>query len=233
MQMVIWEHLEELRNRLIKVLLAVGIMTVLTFWGADWMLTWLLKPAPLTETTLSSLQPAGVFIQSLRLALISGLILALPLVLLQIWGFVAPGLNASEKKVLLLSLYVGTILFIGGVLFAYYLVVPKALQFFWNFSLDLQIAPAWTLDAYLNFVLMFLLSFGIAFELPLVLLLLIHFGIVDRAWLVSKRPHAIVIIAIAAAALTPPDVISQLMLGFPLWVLFEITLVISKVLKKD
>lgn len=226
--MPILEHLEEVRHRLLKVVSVVFGITFLSFWGADWILEWLLKPAPLMSQTLSSLQPAGVFTQSLRLSLMSGVILALPLVLFQLWSFVSPGLKFRERKVFLISLYAGTGLFFAGVLFSYYWVVPKTLLFFWDYSERLGVKPAWSIDYYLSFILMFLISFGIAFELPLVILLLIRFGIVKRDWLVSKRPHAIVAIAILAAVLTPPDVISLLILGIPLWILFEISLWVSK-----
>lgn len=228
MEMAIWEHLDELRGRLIKVLIFVALLTIGSFLGADWMLAWLLKPAPFQNQSLTSLQPAGVFVQSLRLALLAGVILALPILLHQVWRFISPGLQRKEQRVLLISLYAGTLLFGVGVLFAYYYVVPNALDFFWKYSQHLGVTPNWTIDYYLNFVLMFLISFGIAFELPLVLLLLIRFGVLTSEWLAAKRPHVIVLIAILAAALTPPDVVSQLMLGVPLWLLFEISLFLSK-----
>ena len=228
MSFSIWDHLDELRARLLKMLAVIFVMTLAAFWASDWMLVWLLKPAPLNPRTLTSLQPAGVFLQSMRLALISGVVLSLPVVLSQVWGFISPGLTVAERKVMMISLYIGTLLFSGGVFFAYYGVVPKALQFFWSYSLHLGVQPAWTIDAYLNFILMFLLSFGIAFELPLVLLLLIRFGVLKREWMIEKRPFAIVVIAILAGALTPPDVVSQLMMGIPLWILFELSLFVSR-----
>lgn len=228
MSFSIWDHLDELRSRLLKMGAVILVMTLATFWAADWMLVWLLKPAPLHPQTLTSLQPAGVFLQSMRLALISGVVLSLPIVLSQVWGFISPGLVAAERKVMRITLYIGTLLFAAGVLFAYYGVVPKALQFFWSYSLHLGVQPSWTIDAYLNFVLMFLLSFGLAFELPLVLLLLIRFGVLKREWIMEKRPFVIVAIAIIAGVLTPPDVISQLMMGVPLWILFELSLFVSR-----
>lgn len=231
-QMPFWDHLGELRSRLLKVVLVVFLLAFAAFWFADFVLYWLLKPAPLSHQYLTSLKPAGVFIQSMRLAVLAGFIFSLPLICYQIWEFVSPGLLPKERQLLLLTFLWGTLLFCIGSLFAYFLVVPKALQFFWNYTQQLGVQPAWTMEEYLNFVLMFLLSFGIAFELPLVIIFLVRFQILSSAWLSKRRPHMIVAIAILAALLTPPDVISQLMLGLPLWLLFELSLLISKFVEK-
>ncbi|OGQ47484.1 MAG: twin arginine-targeting protein translocase TatC [Deltaproteobacteria bacterium RIFCSPLOWO2_02_FULL_46_8] len=233
MEMSVWDHLDELRSRLIRIVIALSITTTLAFFGSDWMLACLLKPFPSVHATLTSLQPAGVFMQSMRLALIGGVVLALPVLVYQIWQFISPGLAPREIKAFVMSLYFGTFLFLIGVCFAYFLVVPKALGFFWDYSRNLGVTPSWTIENYLNFVLMFLLSFGIAFELPLVLILLVRFKIISPTFISSKRPHIIVALAIVAAILTPPDVISQLMLGIPLWLLFEISLYVSKLMYKE
>lgn len=227
MQMPVWDHLDELRSRLIKVVAVVGVTTLLSFWGADWMLAWLLRPYPNATETLTSLQPAGVFIQSMRLALICGLVLSLPILFYQVWAFVSPGLSDEERKVFIVSFYAGTLLFAVGAAFAYYLVIPKALGFFWEYSRHFGIRPSWTIESYLNFVLMFLLSFGVAFELPLVMILLIRFKIVSLETISEKRPYIIVALAIIAAILTPPDVVSLIMLLVPLWLLFEGSLLIA------
>ncbi|MBI5300318.1 MAG: twin-arginine translocase subunit TatC [Deltaproteobacteria bacterium] len=233
MEMSVWNHLDELRSRLIRIVIALSVTTTLAFFGSDWMLACLLKPFPSVHATLTSLQPAGVFMQSMRLALIGGVVLALPVLVYQIWQFISPGLAPREIKAFVMSLYFGTLLFLIGACFAYFLVVPQALSFFWNYSRNLGVTPSWTIENYLNFVLMFLLSFGIAFELPLVLILLVRFKIISPSFISSKRPHIIVTLAIVAAILTPPDVISQLMLGIPLWLLFEISLYVSKLMYKE
>ena len=222
------EHLGELRGRLLKVLGVLLLLTIGSFVGAEWMLAMLLKPSPLGEHALTSLDPAGVFVQSLRLSLTCGVVLSLPLIFYQGWKFVSPGLQVREQKVLLWTLFGGTFLFLVGLLFAYFYVVPTALHFFWEYSRHFGITPGWTIDYYLNFVMMLLLAFGVAFEFPLVILLLAHFSIVSPKTLSAKRPFIIVGIAIAAAFLTPPDVVSQLLLGIPLWVLFEISVFFAK-----
>lgn len=231
-QMPFWDHLDELRSRLIKVVLVVSIGAFAAFWFADLVLFWLLKPAPMSQTFLTSLKPAGVFVQSMHLSALVGFIFAFPFLCYQVWRFASPALAAKEKQLLILAFSWGAFLFCVGVLFAYFLVIPKALSFFWNYTKDMGVQPAWTLEEYLDFVLMFLLSFGIAFELPLLIVLLVRFQILTSAWLSQKRPHIIVVIAIVAAILTPPDVMSQLMLGIPLWILFELSLVISRFVEK-
>ncbi|MDO8526821.1 MAG: twin-arginine translocase subunit TatC [Deltaproteobacteria bacterium] len=230
MQMPLWDHLGELRKRMFKVFIAVGVLTGLSFFCSDWMLQCLLKPFPDASQGLISLQPAGVFMESMRLALISGFVLTLPLILYQVWSFVSPGLKSFEAKAFLISLYAGTFLFLIGVGFAYFLVIPKALVFFWDYSRGLGILPSWTIEHYLNFVLMFLLSFGLAFELPLVLVLMVRFNIVSVQWLSQKRAHVVIALAVIAAILTPPDVMSQIMLLVPLWLLYEISLLVAKTL---
>lgn len=223
-----WDHLDELRARLLKIVIAVGVTTSLSFLLADHFLAWLLLPSPLAGKGLTSLQPTSVFIQSLRLSLLAGVILALPILLYQIWAFIKPGLSRKEARAFLWSLYAGTLLFALGVLFAYFFVVPAALSFFWKYSENLGVIPAWTIEHYVGFVLMFLLAFGLAFELPVVLVLLVKLKILSHQFLETKRPYIIVFLAILAAVLTPPDVVSQLMLLFPLWLLFEISLFVSK-----
>ena len=226
--MSFWDHLEEFRSRLIKIVIVVGVMTLLSFWTADWMLAWLLKLAPAQNQSLVSLQPASVFVQSMRLSLISGVVLAFPILLYQLWAFISPGLSQKEVKVFIIALYGGTCLFILGLLFAYFFVIPTALSFFWDYSKSLGIQPTWTIDHYINFVLMFLLSFGLAFELPIILILLVRLKIISAKSLSEKRPYIIVVLAIVAAILTPPDVVSQVMLLIPLWLLYEISVFISK-----
>lgn len=228
MPMSIWDHLGELRQRLVKSLIAVGITTTLSFLAADGLLAFLLKPAPLKDQALTALQPAAVFTASLRISLIGGVVLSLPIILYQIWAFVVPGLSKREAKIFLTSLYAGSLLFVLGALFAYFYVVPTALNFFWKYSENLGVRPAWTIDHYINFVLMFLLSFGLAFELPIILILLVWLKIVKAKSLAEKRPYIIVFLAIVAAILTPPDVVSQILLLIPLWFLFEISLFISR-----
>ncbi|MDO8494469.1 MAG: twin-arginine translocase subunit TatC [Deltaproteobacteria bacterium] len=228
MSLPFWEHLDELRSRLLRVIVALVVTTGIAFFFADWLLAWLMKPSPTEGVSLIALQPATVFIQSLRISLLGGVVFALPYILSQVYAFITPGLTDKEKKVFLFSLYIGTVLFLLGLLFAYYFVVPTALNFFWEYSHRFGVKPSWTIDYYIQFVLMFLASFGICFELPFVMVLLIHFRLISAEQVAAKRPHIIVGLAIIAGIMTPPDVVSQLLLLVPLWLLFEIALFISK-----
>ncbi|MBI4125075.1 MAG: twin-arginine translocase subunit TatC [Deltaproteobacteria bacterium] len=223
-----WDHLDELRNRLLKAVLAVAGTTFFSFFFANHLLGWLVKPSPLGPDGLTALKPAAVFVESLRLSLVAGLLLALPVVLYQAWAFIRPGLSAKEGRAFVLSFYAGALLFIAGSLFAYYLVIPATLNFFWMYGEHLGVQQAWTIDHYISFVLMFLLSFGLAFELPVILVLLVWLNIVRTEQLRAKRPYIIVGLAILAALLTPPDAVSQVLLILPLWLLFEISLFVSK-----
>lgn len=210
-----------------KAVLAVAATTLLGFFFAGPLLGWLVAPSPLGNN-LTALKPAAVFTESLRLSLVAGVVLSLPVVLYQAWAFIRPGLSTREGKAVVWSLYSGTLLFAAGALFAYYLVIPAALKFFWTYGQHLGVQAAWTIDHYISFVLMFLLSFGLAFELPVVLVLLVWLNIVRTEQLEAKRPYIIVGLAVLAAVLTPPDALSQVLLLLPLWLLFEISLFVSK-----
>lgn len=223
-----WDHLDELRSRLLKTVLAVALTTLLSFCFAHYLLAWMLKPSPLGPNGLMALKPAAVFIESLRLSLVGGLVLALPVVLYQVWAFIRPGLSPREGRAFVLALYAGALLFFAGALFAYYLVIPAALKFFWIYGEHLGVSAAWTIDHYVSFILMFLLSFGLAFELPVLLVLLVWLKVIRAEQLHAKRPYIIVGLAILAALLTPPDAISQVLLILPLWILFEISLFVSR-----
>lgn len=223
-----WDHLDELRSRLVKGLIGLVVGFAIAFWFADRILLWLIRPSPLVGQSLSALEPGAVFVQSLQIGLWGGVILTLPFLFYQLWAFLRPGLKLKEAKALIVALSAGSLLFCVGALFAYYLVIPQALAFFLQYQQRFGIAAAWTLEHYLNFVCSLLIGFGIAFELPFIMVVLVWLGLLRAQAIAAKRPYIIIAIAVIAAALTPPDVISQLMLMIPLLVLFEISIVISK-----
>ena len=235
----VWDHLDDLRRVLFRCVVALGVTSTLTFVFSDWLLRWLMRPyergladallkggAPVLQT----LYPSETFMLSFKIALVAGIVLALPVLLHQLWSFVAPGLKNQEKKALLPALFAGTGLFVVGALFAFYLVVPMALHFFWEYGTRMGVQTSWTVSHYIGFVLMFLLAFGAAFELPLVVVLLTVFGILEPATIAARRPYVIVGIFVVAAILTPPDVVSQISLALPMWVLFEGSLAVSQFL---
>ncbi|MBI1884171.1 MAG: twin-arginine translocase subunit TatC [Chlamydiae bacterium] len=227
------DHLEDLRGTLLKVLLVIVGATFLSFAFSARILHLLKFPlshmltkigqANLEREMLRSLSPAGAFILSLKISFFSGLLLAFPFCSYFLSQFILPGLTSKEKKYLLPIFLWGNMLFILGVLLCYGVALPQSLHFFWKYHQMMGIIPSWTIENYISFSVFLMLSFGIAFELPLVILTLIKFDVLEVRLLREKRRHAIVIIVIVAAVLTPStDAFSQILLALPMIILYEI-----------
>ncbi len=180
---------------------------------------------------VESLQVLGVadsMMISLRLAFFAGIIISFPFLLYFLLEFVLPGLTRRERKYLFPSIWVGGGLFLSGVLFCYFLVLPAALTFFFNDARSLDWRPAWTVTGYFSFVTQFLLSFGMCFEVPVVVMFLVRIGILNHAILQRTRAYAVVVILFLAAVITPTqDVFTLLALGAPMIVLYEACIWIS------
>jgi len=222
------DHLEELRWRIIKALAAVFIGTVACFFVSDYILDFLLfSTKDLNyDINLQVLKVQTVFIIKLELALIFGIVLTMPYIFYQIWAFVAPGLFDKERKYVLPVIFFATLSFLVGSSFAYFIIVPFALDFFLALAPD-TVTNNIALDFYFGFIVRIVLVFGVVFELPVVSLLLTKIGILTPQILKKYRRYAIVTIFIMAAILTPPDPTTQVMLGIPLIVLYEFTIWIS------
>ena len=232
-EMPFLEHLEELRWRAIRILIAVAALTIGCFFVSDYMLNFLLYSTKNLQfdINLQVLKIQTVFVIKLELALIFGIVLSLPYILYQIWQFVAPGLLEKERKYVFPVIFFATLSFLTGAGFAYFIIVPIALDFF------LSLAPSSVtnniaLDFYFGFVARIVLVFGVVFELPVVSLFLTKIGLLTPEFLKKYRRYAIVIIFIAAAILTPPDPTTQVMLAIPLVVLYEFTIWISYFFRK-
>jgi len=233
------EHLEDLRFLIWKVLVSWAAAALLAFLAAGrimevvrWPLTRIGRefgPGE-TEFVLRSLSPPEVFLTSIKLSLLAGLIVSLPAILYFVARFLLPALKPAEKKYLLPAFLFGGGLFFAGVVFAYTVVIPLGLRFFWSYTLRLGIRPEWTLENYISMVGKLALGFGLVFELPVAVLLLAALGIVDHRSLRKKRPFAAVGILILAAVLTPPDVVSQILMAVPLLILFEICVLLARIL---
>lgn len=167
----------------------------------------------------------------LKVTLAAGLVIALPYVIYQIWCFVSPGLSKRERRAALPGIAAGTFFFALGVVFCYFVVLKVCLMFFWKYSDYLGINQQWTIGYYLSFVVSMLLAFGVAFEMPVLTALLARFGLVTGSWLASQRVYAILAIFVIAALVTPPDVISQLLLGIPMIGLYELSIVAAKAME--
>ncbi|MBN1571866.1 MAG: twin-arginine translocase subunit TatC [Deltaproteobacteria bacterium] len=224
--MSIIEHLEELRTRLIKILIASALGFAVCYWMSEWLFSLLMKPLldALPGKTLIFTGVTEGFFTYLKVGIIAGIFLAAPYIIYQIWAFVAPGLFKREKKILIPISIISAVFFVGGALFGYFVVFPFGFQFLiGKFSSDvIQAMPS--IKEYLSLATKMLIAFGVIFELPLVIFVLARIGIVDHKFLRKYRKYAILGAFIVGAILTPPDVITQLMMAGPLIVLYEISI---------
>jgi len=227
-------HLQELRRRLILSFVAVGAGFALCYTFAqtifDILAVPLLKMMP-TGGSLIFTSVAEAFFTYMKVAFIAGLILASPFVLYQIWAFVAPGLYRNEKKYVVPFVLAGSFFFALGIFFGYYVALPVGFRFLLGFATDF-IKPMPSMKEYLSFSIKFLLAFGLMFEFPVVLVLLARIGVVDSKTLAKQRKYAILLIFIFAAVLTPPDILSQVLVALPLMGLYELSILLSKIFGK-
>jgi sec-independent protein translocase protein TatC len=229
------DHLIELRTRVIRALLALGVGFAICLYFADEILGLLIFPLkqafPDGEGQLIFTKLPEVFFVELKVALFAGFMVSFPVIANQMWAFIAPGLYAREKKAFLPFLFATPVLFGAGASLAYFIVMPTAFKFFLGFggtAGGLEVTALPSAGEYLNLVMQFILAFGITFLLPVLLLLLHRGGIITRAQMVAARRYVIVGIFIIAAIVTPPDPGSQIILAIPLWLLFEASLFLMR-----
>lgn len=219
-------HLVELRDRLVRALIAVGVcVALLMVWpGPAHLYDLLAEPLAATlpkGTTMIATNVLSPFVVPLKITLLAGFMLALPVVLYQVWAFVAPGLYSHEKKLVLPLVISSTLLFFAGVAFSYFFVFQRVFSFIQSFA-PKSITAAPDIEAYLGFVLTMFIAFGAAFEVPIVVIVLARMGIVSIEQLKSFRSYFIVLAFVIAAVITPPDIVSQLALAIPMCLLYEI-----------
>ncbi|MGW8187337.1 MAG: twin-arginine translocase subunit TatC [Desulfobacterales bacterium] len=227
-------HLEELRKRLIICFVAVGIGFVISYGFKEYLFQILVHPLVKVMRPGDSLIFTGLpeaFFTYLKVAFLAGLMLSAPVIIYEFWVFVAPGLYDKEKRLLLPIVFLSTFFFIGGALFGYFLVFPWGFKFFLGFASD-TIRPMPSMKEYLGFSAKLLLAFGLVFELPLLLTFLARLGIVSVEFLKKNRKYAILIFFIGAAILTPPDVVTQVMMALPLILLYEISIIGARIFGK-
>src|SRR5574341_728649 len=232
-EMPFLDHLEELRWRILWSLLALILGSVIGFYVVEHydVLAVLKRPIEplLAGGKLFYTRPTDPFIITLKLAVLVGAVLASPIILWQLWAFLSPALYAREKRFLIPILIAGLILFVGGALMAYLWVLPTALKLLFSFQRP-DLEPIITADEYFSFASLFILAFGVVFELPRVIVLLAAFGVVHPNFFAKNRPIALVVGAIVAALLTPPDAVSMMMMLVPLMVLYEIGIIVGRLL---
>ncbi len=223
-------HLIELRDRIMKAILAVIVVFLALVYFANDIYTMLASPllAALPKgATMIATEVASPFLTPIRLTALASLVVAMPVVLYQIWAFIAPGLYRHEKRLAMPLLVSSVLLFYAGMAFAYFAVFPAVFGFLAS-TTPVGVTMMTDIKAYLDFVLSLFFAFGFAFEVPVAVVILVVMGVVSPDTLSEKRSYVIVGIFIAAAILTPPDVLSQLLLAGPMWLLYEIGLLVAR-----
>ncbi|MDT8272689.1 MAG: twin-arginine translocase subunit TatC [Desulfomonilia bacterium] len=228
-------HLEELRSRLIKCVVAVGVGFLAVYPFSKHVFNFLVSPLvkvmPEDGKLIYTSLPEA-FLTYLKVSFFAGLILATPVIIYQIWKFVMPGLYENERRYVIPFVLVGTIFFFIGASFAFFVVFPLGFQFFLGFTTD-NIAALPSMKEYLGFAMRLLFAFGVTFELPLVMYFLAKMGIVKPGMLRKQRKFAILIIALGSAVLTPPDVLSMILLSIPLYGLYEISIWVTHLVVRN
>ena len=220
-------HLIEVRDRLVLVGIVVGLFFGLCFYFIEFFILWLQDPLPTKyRDELIFISPTEVFFTHMKVAFMGSLFISMPFILYHIWFFIAPGLKVKEKKITSMFVIAGTFFFLFGGVFCYFLVLPLGLKFLLGYG-----AKYWTMQVtiqlYFNFVVKMILAFAFAFQTPLLMVLLTKFGVANTVKMKLYRKWAFLGCFLLASVLTPPDVITQVLLGFPLYGLYEFGVVIS------
>lgn len=253
------DHLEELRWHLIRSLISIMVFAIAAFLSKKiifheiilapsrtdfWTYRMMCKISDMINSSvlcidelpfiIQSRQMTGQFTMHLTSSFVIGLILAFPYTFWEIWRFVKPGLYDSEKKITRGSVFFVTLLFAIGIMFGYYIVSPISINFLSNYQLDPSISNEFDIISYVSTLTMLVLASGLMFQLPIVIYFLTKAGIVTPAFLRTYRKHSIIIILVVSAIITPPDVVSQVLIALPLILLYEISIFISKsIIKND
>ena len=223
----ITHHLIELKNRLVQVALVVSMFFGVCFYFIDFLLLWLEDPLPKKYAELTFITPTEPFFTAMKVSFMGSMFISMPWILYHIWEFIAPGLKVKEKKVTALFVAFGTLFFLFGGLFCYFLVVPLGLKFLLNYGTTwwkMQV----TIGFYFSFVVKMILAFAFAFQTPLIMVLLTKFGVISTIKMKLYRKWAFLGTFGLAAVLTPPDIITQVLLAFPLYGLYEFGIVVSR-----
>jgi sec-independent protein translocase protein TatC len=224
-------HLIELRGRVLKAVVSVFVVFLcLVYFAQDlyhWLATPLLDTLPENAQMIAT-DVASPFFAPFKLTMVLSFFIAIPVVLYQIWGFVAPGLYKNEKRLVAPLLFSSTLLFYLGMAFAYYVVFPLAFSFFTSVAPEGVVINT-DISSYLNFVLKIFFAFGLAFEIPVAVVLMCWTGITTPDALRAKRPYVIVGVFVVGMLLTPPDIISQTLLAIPMWILYEFGIVVGSI----
>ncbi|WP_231967714.1 twin-arginine translocase subunit TatC [Thermanaeromonas toyohensis] len=231
--MTITEHLEELRKVLLVSLAALAVATVITYFGfRSQLLALLTRPVRDLGVTLVYITPGEAFFTSIKISFLAAIFLALPVILWEVWSFILPALHPHERRWVYIVMPFSLLLFFSGIIFGYLVVFPVALRFFLVTASE-GFQPLITISKYLGFLTTFVLPFGLVFQLPLVIMLLTRLGLVSPQFLARNRKLAVLVIMVIAGVITPtPDVVSQLLLGLPMVLLYESSVWLSYLVRR-
>jgi sec-independent protein translocase protein TatC len=233
-EMTLFEHLGELRTRLIHAILAVIVGSIIAYCYSGVVFDILSRPyfSTFHGQQLIGTGPAEAFVIKLKVAFFAGVVISSPYLFYQFWLFIEPGLHDSERKLALPFLASATSLFLMGIAFCYWVALPLAFQFFNDQFESIKLTPTIRITEHLALIIQSLLSFGVIFELPVLAFFLGRVGLIDHKFLITYARHATVIIFVVAAVLTPPDVLSQLLMAAPLMLLYGISILVVKYAEK-
>ena len=226
-------HLLELRDRLLRTFIAILIVFACLFPFSEQLYLYISEPIrsflPESSTMIAT-EVASPFLTPFKLTLILAVYLSMPFILYQLWAFIAPGLYKKEKRIVLPLFFSSVILFYAGMAFAYYVVFPLVFMFFTSVAPEgISVMP--DIRAYLDFALKLFLAFGLSFEIPIAVVILSWLGTVNPDNLAKKRPYVFVLCFILGMLLTPPDIISQILLAIPMWLLFEVGILFGRMVR--
>ncbi len=228
-------HLVEIRSRILRIVIVVLVVFLGLFSFAEELYGWLAQPLlrylP-EDSSMIATQVASPFLTPFKLSIVMAIFIAVPFILFQIWSFIAPGLYKHERKMFLPLLISSSLLFYLGAAFAYYVIFPLVFQFFTSIQLE-GVTQMTDITDYLDFVLKMFIAFGFAFEVPVAIILLTKMGAVSVETLGEKRPYVIVGSFVVGMLITPPDIISQVLLAVPVWILFELGLFVARLTAKE
>lgn len=246
------QHLEELRWRLVRSVIVVVIMAVAVWWNMKWVMDHvfmsMLKGDFITynffcenfhimcvktiPAKVISRQLSGQFGYALWMSIIGGVVVAFPFIFYQLWAFVKPGLKANEKSMVKGIVFYVSLLFFAGILFGYFVVAPMSVQFFGTFQITNTIENTFDLNSYMSTIISTVFYTGLFFLLPVVAYITAKIGIISSGFLKKYRKHAIVVVLVLAAVITPPDMISQIIVSLPILVLYEIGILVVKMVER-
>ena len=233
-EMDFFDHLEELRWCFIKSLLSIIIGALATYVFFDELLFFLIQPVKSLDINLQVLKVTSMFLIKVSISFLGGFVISMPVVYFQIWSFISPIFNFRRKLFLFSTILFSTVFFLFGVIFCYYMVIPLSLIFFTSIKFTLiEVNYNFTLNGYLYFISGLLVATGFIFQLPILSVIGTRIGVITPAFLRYYRSHAIVIFLIFGAILTPPDPLSQFLIFIPLVFLYELSIIISWIFRKE